>query len=67
MKKKLTPIEARILTVLIQDGDYMTTAKVAEEAKVSWNTAFAYLKKFYQKEWIEKIGDTTVYWKATTE
>lgn len=67
MKRKLSPIESKILTVLIKDGDYMTTAQVAEGAQISWNTAFAYLKKFEIKGWVERIGDTTVYWKAVTE
>lgn len=67
MKPKLTPIESKILTVLIKNDDYMTTAQVAKEAKMSWNTALIYLNKFFEKEWVEKLGDRTVYWKAILE
>lgn len=64
MKTKLNPIEARILTVLIKDGGWMTTAQVSKEAKVSWNTALSYLNKFEDKGWVNKTGDTTLYWEA---
>ena len=68
MSRKLTPIESKILTVLIQNkGDYMTTAQVAKEAKISWNTALAYLNVFDKKGWVEKLGDRTVYWKVILE
>lgn len=64
MKKRLSPIEARILSVLIKSGDYMTTGEVAKKAKVSWNTAFSYLNKFYNLGWINKTGDRTLYWES---
>lgn len=67
MTKKLTPIESKILTVLIKDGDYMTTAQVAEKSAISWNTAFIYLNRFYKLGWVEKEGERTVYWKAVLE
>jgi Mn-dependent DtxR family transcriptional regulator len=67
MKNKLNPIESRILTVLIKDGGWMTTAQISKEAKVSWNTALAYLNRFEKKGWVNKSGDTTLYWKAIIE
>lgn len=67
MKNKLNPIESKILTVLIQNGDYMTTAQIAKESAISWNTALLYLKKFDTLGWVEKIGERTTYWKAIIE
>lgn len=67
MTNKLPPIQAKILTVLIQNGDYMTTAQVASESKISWNTALFYLKEFYKKGWVEKEGERTIYWRAIVE
>lgn len=64
MKGTMSPIEARILTVLIKKEDYVNTAEIAKEAKVSWNTAFGYLKRFESKGWVEKLGEGTIYWKA---
>lgn len=67
MRKKLSPIRSKILTVLIKNDDYMTTAQVAKEAKISWNTALVYLKSLNKKGWVEKLGKITLYWKAITK
>ena len=68
MEKKLNPIESRILTVLVKNGDYMSTAEVSKEAKISWNTALLYLDKFEKMGWINKLGSgTTTYWIAVSE
>lgn len=64
MKKKLNPIESRILTEMIKNGGYMTTAQIADKAKISWNTAYTYLKKFEVKGWVIPAGDVTKYWIA---
>ena len=53
-----------ILSELIKDGGFMTTAEVASESGVSWNTALGYLKSFHRKGWVEKRGNKTLYWKA---
>lgn len=62
--RKLNPIETKILTVMIKEGGYLTTAEISQKAKVSWNTAFAYLKRFEKRGWVESSGDTTKYWMA---
>ncbi|MEK6886073.1 MAG: winged helix-turn-helix transcriptional regulator [Nanoarchaeota archaeon] len=67
MKEKLNPIESKIITVLVQNGDYMTTAQIAKEAKISWNTAINYLTAFHKKGWVEKAGDTVISWRAILE
>jgi len=66
-RRPLDPLEARILAVLIQNEGFLNTAEVAREARVSWNTALAYLKKFYRDGWVEKKGRKTVYWRAIYE
>jgi len=66
MKAQLNPIQSRILTEMIRNGGYMTTAEIAKQAKISWNTAFAYLRKFEVKGWVISMGDVTKYWIAST-
>lgn len=61
---RLPPIQSKILSVLVKTDDYMTTAQVASEAGISWNTALFYLKLFQEKGWVDKEGDKVVYWKA---
>lgn len=64
-KKKLSPIESRILTILIQNEDHITTSQVAKATKISWNTALRHLKKFYDLGWIDKFeSGSTIYWIA---
>jgi len=67
MDKRISPVEARILTLLVKNEDYMNTAEIAKKAKISWNTAFSYLNKFESKGWVEKYGEGTIYWKAIIE
>lgn len=67
MKKKLNPNESKILTVLLQNEEYMTTAQIAKEASMSWNTALFYLNVFHKKGWVEKTGDTVISWRAIIE
>ena len=67
MEKKRNPNESKILIVLVKNGDFMTTAQVASEAKMSWNTALFYLKEFYKRGWVEKEGERTIYWRALVE
>ncbi|MEK6890015.1 MAG: winged helix-turn-helix domain-containing protein [Nanoarchaeota archaeon] len=64
MEHKLNPIASKILSVLIKNEDYMNTTEIAKESKVSWNTALIYLNDFWKKGWVEKEGNTNVYWKA---
>lgn len=62
----LNPIEHKILTVLVKrKTSYMTTARVAEKAGISWNTAESYLQAFHNLRWVsKKTSGRTVYWKA---
>ena len=62
---KLNPIEYRILKVVVQRRIFMTTRDIAHRSKISWNTAFIYLTRFYNKGWLSKrkVGNR-VYWKA---
>ncbi len=53
--------------ITIRYNDYMTTAQVAKASSISWNTALAYLEKFYKRGWVDKLGDTTIYWRAILE
>jgi predicted ArsR family transcriptional regulator len=53
-----------ILAVLIRFDRFMTTAEIANEAGVSWNTALNHLKYFYTKGWVERKGKTALYWKV---
>lgn len=53
-----------ILSALIQSDRFMTTAEVANQAGVSWNTASNHLSYFYTKGWVEKKGKRVLYWKA---
>ncbi len=66
-KNKINPRARSILTVLVKFDRFMTTAEVADEARVSWNTALGYLKSFYRKGWVEKRGKKVLYWKAIYE
>lgn len=53
-----------ILSVLLKSEFFMTTAEIADEAGVSWNTALSHLNYFYTKGWVEKKGKKVLYWKA---
>jgi len=68
MKKKLNPIETKIITVLVQNEGSMTTSQIAEAAKISWNTALIYLNNFYEMKWVDKTeSGSTIYWTAIVE
>ncbi|MCD6371329.1 MAG: hypothetical protein J7L39_01260 [Candidatus Aenigmarchaeota archaeon] len=62
---RLNPIEHKILKVLIQRRVFMSTREIARRARVSWNTAFVYLNRFYNRGWLsrKKVGNR-IYWKA---
>lgn len=62
---QLNPIESKILGYLLKRKTFATTAMVAKGARVSWNTAEAYLRLFYGRGWLSRkqIG-RRVYWKA---
>lgn len=64
---EINSIQARILTVLIKSGRFMSTREVAQKASISWNTADAYLKKMLDNYWVEKKGRGTSYWKAIVD
>lgn len=51
---RLNPREREILKTLLEHNYYLTTTQVAKLAGVSWNTAEAYLKKFFDDGWINK-------------
>ena len=65
-KPRLHPIEARILTILVKEGDYMNTSEIARLVGVSWNTAFTPLRRLEAKGWVESGGDVKKYWIART-
>ena len=62
--KNLNTQAKSILSALLKSDVFMTTAEVAEEAGVSWNTALSHLRYFYAKGWVEKKGKKVLYWKA---
>jgi len=51
---RLNPREREILKTLLEHNYYLTTTQVAKLAGVSWNTAAAYLEKFFDDGWINK-------------
>ncbi len=57
----LNPRQKAILAILIKGNRWMTTAEVGRLARMSWNTAYTYLEKFYELGWVHKRGK---YWKA---
>jgi Mn-dependent DtxR family transcriptional regulator len=61
----LPPIEHKILKVLVERQWFMSTREIAYRARVSWNTADIYLRRFYDRGWVSKrvIGNR-YYWKA---
>jgi predicted transcriptional regulator len=62
--KLLNPYEARILIVLIKTPKYWNTTEIAKKTGISWNTAEKYLDEMHNRGWIEKKGQSKVYWKA---
>jgi len=64
MKTRLTPIQLRILSVLIKSFYPLTTNQVAKVAVISWNTAESYLISFHKCGWVDKkMSGRTIYWK----
>jgi len=63
----LNHYEASILSILIKNSRFMTTAQIANKTGMSWNTAEIYLKKLHKKGWVERKGKVTGYWKAIVE
>lgn len=62
---KLNPKESKILMALLERNYYLTTTQVAKLAGVSWNTAEAYLEKFFENGWINKQSrGRWLLWKA---
>jgi len=62
---RLNPKERQILKALLEHNYYLTTTQVAELADVSWNTAAAYLEKFFEAGWINKSSrGRRLLWKA---
>ena len=63
-RPKLTPIEHKILKTVVENNIFMSTREIALRSGVSWNTAFVYLKRFYNRGWLSKktVGKR-VYWK----
>jgi DNA-binding IclR family transcriptional regulator len=57
----LNPYQARILAILIKGNRWMNTAEIRKLARMSWNTAYTYLNRFYELGWIYKKGN---YWRA---
>lgn len=60
----LTEYDRRILTILIREGRFLTTAQIAEKTRMSWNTAEKYLRRMKYKGWVERRGDVVGYWKV---
>ena len=65
MRPRLNPTEYKILKTLVQRRIFMSTREIAIRSRVSWNTAFNYLNKFYNRGWLsrKKVGNR-IYWKA---
>ena len=65
MVHRLSPIEKQILKVLLEHDYYLSTREVSIKARISWNTAFNYLKEFHKKDWIAHMrrGNRN-YWRA---
>lgn len=62
---RLTPIEHKVLKVLVERNRFITAREVASRAKVSWNTADRYIRRFYQKGWLSRYtSGNRIYWKA---
>jgi len=61
----LTPIEHKILKVMLERKRYMTSRKIARLSRISWNTAKSYLNEFYDMGWVTyKKRGNRIYWKA---
>jgi len=62
---EINPIERSILTTLLKTGRYLTTSKIAERSKISWNTAEDYLKEMQERRWVKKVKvGRRLYWRA---
>ena len=60
--------EKAILKTLLEEGTYMHTTAIAKRAKISWNTAFEYLKEFESNNWIyHRSKGNRHFWKAVVE
>lgn len=65
-KKKyvIKDIQKKILTALFEKGGFMTTNEVSNYAKISWNTAYKYLREMEDRKWIKSIGSVVKYWEV---
>lgn len=57
----ISPYERTILSILLRNGGWLNTTQIATRGKMSWNTAYNYLVKMYDRGWLSKKGN---YWKA---
>jgi predicted transcriptional regulator len=53
----------QFMRFLIKNGNWLNTTQISKKANMSWNTAFKYLERMYNRGWLSKKGN---YWKART-
>lgn len=51
---KLNPSEKAVLKSLLENPYSLSTTKIADEGRVSWNTADKYLNQFLKKGWVRR-------------
>jgi len=67
IKTRVKAIDHKIIKVLLENDEYLTTKEVAELAGISWNTALFHLNRLYEKGWIEMIErGNRQYWRGTS-
>lgn len=57
----LSSYERTILSILLRNRGWLNTTQIATRGKMSWNTAYNYLVRMYNRGWLFKKGK---YWKA---
>lgn len=57
----LSSYERTILSILLRNRGWLNTTQIAKRGKMSWNTAYNYLVRMYNRGWLSKKGK---YWKA---
>ena len=65
MQIQLNHKQEKVMRTALEFGKYVTTTKIAAEARVSWNTADKYLHEFAKNRWINRLAQgNRDYWKA---
>ena len=65
-EKGIDAIDEKILKVLVECGEFISTKEVARKSGISWNTADGHLHKLYNKGIInhENLGARIDLWEA---